>query len=361
MTGLPTLAAESAAGPADRSPEPADQAAPAEPARARRPGLVAAGRRVLIVFVLAAVGYAAASEWSTVSGTVRALSLGSLLLSGAALVAGLLAATVGWQLVLDGLGPPVGLRRAGQILLVGSLGKYVPGSVWAYVLQMELGRRSGVQRTRILTASIVQTAVSVVASLLLGIIALPLVLKQSPEAGWLYCLLPVGLAVLYPPVLSRLVDTGLRLLRRPGLERPIGYAVVGKTLLCSLVSYGLFGVHLWLLAAAWSRAGAGGVLLCTGAIAVALTVSLFAFILPSGVGLREAVVAAVLSSMMPPARAVAVALVSRLFFTVGDVASAGLAALGVRLSGARGGRDRRRGVRRDPARASGPADEPGAG
>jgi glycosyltransferase 2 family protein len=328
MTGLPTLEAAPGAGPDTAGSPPAVPAA-----RTVRAGLVSVARKVLIAVVLAAVGYAVASEWSTVSSTLRTLSWSSVTLSGAALIAGLLASTLGWQIVLDELGPPVGFRRAGQILLVGSLGKYLPGSVWAYLLQMELGRKAGAARTRILTASIVQTAVSVVASLLLGILALPLVLKRSPEAGWLYCLLPVGLTVLYPRVLTKLVDTGLRLLRRPGLERPIGYATVGKTLLCSLVSYGLFGVHLWLLAETWSRVGASGVLLCTGAIAVALTISLFAFILPSGVGLREAVVAAVLSSMMPPARAVAVALVSRLFFTFGDVATAGLAALGARWSG----------------------------
>lgn len=299
-------------------------------------GLLSAVRRTLTAVVLAAVSYAAITGWTTVSGTVRALSPASLLLSAAALVAGLLAGTVGWQIVLDTLGPPVGLRRAGRILLVGSLGKYVPGSVWAYVLQMELGRKAGVERSRILTASIVQTAVSVVAALLLGIAALPLVLRQTPQAGWLYCLLPVGLAVLYPPLLSRLVDSGLRLLRRPGLEHPIGYTAIGKTLLCSLVSYGFFGVHLWLLTATWSRntvVGTGGVLLCTGAIAVAMTVGMFAFVLPSGVGLREALVAAALSSVLPPARAVAVALVSRLFFTLGDVAAAGLAALAGRLPG----------------------------
>ena len=363
MTGLTALAAEPGAGSGTKpgtdpsAPESDAAATPPPPSRPTRARLIAAARKVLVVVVLAAVAYAVSSQWTTVSSTIRTLSWSSLVLSGAALVAGMLAATLGWQIVLDELGPPVGIRRAGQILLVGSLGKYLPGSVWAYVLQMELGRKAGVQRTRILTASIVQTAVSVVASLLLGITALPLVLKRSPEAGWLYCLLPVGLAVLYPPVLTKLVDTGLRLLRRPGLERPINRATVGKTLLCSLVSYGLFGIHLWLLGAVWSKAGADGVLLCTGAIAVALTVSLFAFILPSGVGLREAVLAAVLRSMMPPGRADAVALVSRVFFTFGDVVTAGIAALGARWAGQPSGQSSGPGSKRLPEQ--GPKAGPG--
>lgn len=43
----------------------------------------------------------------------------------------MLISTRGRQIVLDDLGPPVGFRRGCQISLVGSLGKYLPGSVWA--------------------------------------------------------------------------------------------------------------------------------------------------------------------------------------------------------------------------------------
>lgn len=65
-------------------------------------------------------------------------------------------ATYGWQVIVDELGAPVGGFRCGQIYLVGQLGKYLPGSVWAYLLQMELGRRAGVPRARVFTASLVQ-------------------------------------------------------------------------------------------------------------------------------------------------------------------------------------------------------------
>jgi hypothetical protein len=303
-----------------------DDLAPGGPAPARV-RIVVAVRRGLLLLVVLAVGYTLVSQWGVVSTTLSAISWPAIGFSEAALILGMLASTYGWQIVLDDLGPRVGIARGGQIVLVGALGKYVPGSVWAYVLQMELGRRAGVQRARILTTSIVQVAVSVVASLLLGILALPLVLKHSPEAVWLFALLPFGLASLHPRILTWLVSTGLRLVKQPGLVRPLSYATVGKTFLCALLSYGLFGVHLWLLAQSQGDAAFSGLLLCIGAIAVGLTAGLFAFILPSGVGVREAVVAAALSSVMSPAKAVAFAIASRLLFTVGDVVTAGGAAL----------------------------------
>lgn len=314
--------------PAEASVEAGVEAAvePTAP-RSTRARIVAVLRAVLLVVVVLALAYTLESQWGTVSTTLSTLSWGTLLLSEGALLVGLMATTYGWLIVLDDLGPKVGVRRGFQINLVGALGKYVPGSVWAYVLQMELGKKAGVERVRIITTTIVQVAVSVVASLLLGILALPLVLKHSPEAVWLFVLLPFGLAGLHPRFLTWLVSKGLRLMKKPGLEQQLSYATIGKALLCALICYAFFGIHLWLLAKSQGDAGFNEVLLCTGAISVGMTAGLFAFLLPSGVGVREAVVAGALSSVMSPAKAVAFAFASRLLFTIGDVLTAGTAAL----------------------------------
>lgn len=315
--------------PAEQTMSPADIADDAVPPapKTTRAKVVSALRVVMLVVVVLALGYTLESQWGTVSQTLSTLSWPTLILSEAALLAGLMATTYGWQIVLDDLGPKVGFRRGSQINLVGALGKYVPGSVWAYVLQMELGSKVGVQRVRMITTTVVNVAVSVVASLILGILALPLVLEHSPDAIWLFALLPFGLAGLHPKFLTWLVSKGLRLMKKPPLEQALGYATIGKALLCALLCYGFFGVHLWLLAKSQGHPGFNEVLLCTGAIAVGMTAGLFAFILPSGVGVREAVVAGALSSVMSPAKAVAFAVASRLLFTVGDMLTAGGAAL----------------------------------
>jgi uncharacterized membrane protein YbhN (UPF0104 family) len=57
-----------------------------------------------------------------------------------------------------------------------------------------------------------------------------------------------------------------------------------------------------------------------------------AFILPSGIGARELVIVGGLSAVMPYGQALALALVSRVVFTVVELAAAGVATLVVRLS-----------------------------
>jgi hypothetical protein len=294
--------------------------------RSWRPVAVTWLRRLLLVAVLAAAGYYLAGRWTEVWHTLRSVSPAHAVASQLAVFAAMVAATAGWRAVVNTLGEPVGGLRGGQIYLVGQLGKYLPGSVWAYLLQMELGRAAGVARARVFTASLVQLGVSMVTALALGVAALPLMLRHLPGAAWLFALLPLGVVLLHPKVLTRGTCLVLRLLRRPPLEQPLTWRTVGLVVACSVATYGLYGLHLWLLAGSAGAVGVGGILLCTGAIAVGLNAGLLLFVLPSGAGLRDLVVAAALATTVGPVRAAAFAVVSRLMFTAGDLITAAAAA-----------------------------------
>jgi uncharacterized membrane protein YbhN (UPF0104 family) len=293
-------------------------------------------RRALLVFVLAAAVYALVSKWRPVSQTLLALPWYSVLFSECAVVLGVLAGTLAWQTIVDDLGSPIGMFKGAQIMLVGSLGKYVPGSVWAYLLQMELGRKAGLPRARIFTGSLIHVGVSIVASLMLGVAALPVVLHDQAMRGaaWLFALLPIGLIALHPRILTRATSLVLRILKRPPLDHRLRWSTIGKVLGLLLLSYLLLGTHLWLLANSVGTAGVAGLMLCSGAIAVGLTAGLFFFVLPSGAGVREAVVTASLAATMGSVdKALAFAVASRLMFIVADLVTAGVAALLARRHG----------------------------
>ncbi|WP_229686208.1 lysylphosphatidylglycerol synthase transmembrane domain-containing protein [Longimycelium tulufanense] len=326
-TATPALTTEVAdSGTASaRAREAADTVGP-EGASAGKAGVLL--RRGLLVLVLAGAAWALVAHWHQVWATVLAVPGPALVASMLALLAGLVAGTVSWRVVVDDLGEPVGTFRGAQIMLVGQLGKYVPGSVWAYLLQMELGRAVGLPRARIFTASLLHVGIGVVGSLVLGLLALPVALTDHPETLWLFLLLPVGLAALHPRVLSWGASRVLRLLRRSPLERPLQWPVVLRALGLVLLSYTLFGLHLWLLATSLGARGWSGLTVCIGAMAMGLVVGMFAFLLPSGLGAREAVVvAALLASGMSVVEAGAFAALSRMMFTVADLAMAGGAAL----------------------------------
>jgi hypothetical protein len=281
-----------------------------------------------------------AREWPEVSATVRSLPGEHVLLATVAAAAGVLLGPLVWRAALAAMGTGVRIPDAATIYLVGQLGKYVPGSVVALLLQMELARSAGISRARGLTASLLTAGVAVVTSLLAGLLAVPALVRSWPVLLWLFALLPVGLVLLHPTALTSVVDRLLALLRQGPLpQRLAGRAIVRASGL-SLLGYVLYGVHLFLLVDTLQGSGSTNrallLLLCVGTMGVAMTAGLAAFVLPSGIGAREAVIVGALTAVLPYGQALALAIVSRVVFTVVELASAGVATLVARFTARRG-------------------------
>lgn len=283
-------------------------------------------RYVLLAIV---VGFAVvffARQWTSITDVIAHIPISSSVLSFVAVLLGMIANVLSWVTLLNGLGHVVPLPRASQIMLVGQLGKYVPGSVWAYVMQMELGRQYGIARARVLVTALYAAGIGVVASLILGTSVLPSVTAEQPLLAWLYVLLPVGLVCLHPRVMTALSNLALRIFRRPPLQHTVGFRTILTAVGWALLSYLLYGVHLQLLVGVSAPASPLSILMLAGALSLGFTASLIAFILPSGAGIREVVVIAVLTTMLLPlAESSAIALLSRAMFTAGDLLLAGTA------------------------------------
>ncbi|CRK60890.1 hypothetical protein; putative membrane protein [Alloactinosynnema sp. L-07] len=289
---------------------------------------VAWARRLLLVVVVAGAVWTLSRNWNTVWDTLKTLPWGSVLLSELSVMVGIGIGVMAWRTLVEDLGPHVGVFRCAQINLVGSLGKYVPGSVWAYLLQMELARKAKVGRARIFTASLVQVGLALVAAALFGVLAMPVLIDKFPGAIFFAVLLPVGLLALHPRLLNWATNKVLKLIKRSPLERPLHFRMVGEALGFQIVSYFFYGLHLWVLVdAVGAASGLTGLLLCTGAIAIGLNAGMFVFVLPSGAGVRDGVIVAVLLSALPYGQALAFAVVSRVMFLIADLTTAGVAAL----------------------------------
>lgn len=280
-------------------------------------------RRLLVAAVVVAAVVAVWRQWPDVRDTLAAIVWWQVGLSFAVLVVGVLLGMASWRSVLVGISHPGAGTRIGQIYLIGQMGKYVPGSVWAFLLQMEVGRKNGVARAQVFVTSLVTTGVSVAASLIVGAVAVPQLTDTHPWVRWLYLLLPVVLVALHPRVVTALVNLALRILRREPLAEPLRLRTIAVSMLWALAMYGAYGVHLWILIRSGGGIGFENALLGTSALALGMTAGLVAFLLPSGIGAREAVLVAALSTFLPAGTALAMTLLSRVMFTVAELACMG--------------------------------------
>lgn len=323
------------------------------------------------MFVAVALGFAVLAlvrYGADMRDAARDLHWQAVLLSGLAGLGFIVLPMLSWRALMAGLGSPLPLDAAFRVVFLSQLGKYVPGSIWPFVAQVELGREHGVPRRRSLTVGLLTVGVSLVVGLAVAAAALPLV---SPDAArrywWVLGAAPLLLGSLHPVVLNPLLDRLLRLARRPTLERRLTLRVIAISAMWSVASWLLAGVHIWILARDLGASGAGSYVAATGAYALAWSMGLLFVVAPAGLGVREVVLTAGLAPMLGSGQVLVVVIASRLLLTVVDLALAAVAVLLGRrhvaaqpdeLADAAAARAAERAAHRDEARRDSEVDPP---
>jgi len=234
-----------------------------------------------------------------------------------------------WFSLLRGLSVAAPWFEAAPVFFVSQLGKYVPGSVWPVVAQMEFGRRWNTPRRTMLTANILMLAVLAATGLITGAALLP----WSTDGGlgrywWTLLFLPPLLLALHPRTIPAVLDWLFRLLGREPLNvRPSGRSMLAATI-WSFAVWLVMGLQLLTLVRALGMADIAATPAAVGGMGLAWAAGLIFIPAPAGAGVRDAVIVAIFAPHIGTAPALAVALASRVLLLLADVvlALAGAAA-----------------------------------
>jgi uncharacterized membrane protein YbhN (UPF0104 family) len=293
----------------------------------------AIGSRLLkwaVVVVAVGVGaYEIHKEWNQVHQALGQIGFLSSLWALLALLGMQFAALKVWQILMAGLGSPLRLPVAGRILLIGQLGKYIPGSVWPILAQMELGARAKVPRSRSATGSVLAMIVSLVAGLITAMVTLPFASRNAAYL-WVFLIVPVVVVCLHPRVLNPLIDKLLTVAKRPALEQPLSGRLLFHAFAWSFTAWLFNGLQIWFLAEKFGAPAGKTALIALGGYAFAWCVGFVVIIAPAGGGVRDVLLIAALTPVIGGPAALAVALVSRAVNTISDLLVAGVAAAGSR-------------------------------
>jgi hypothetical protein len=291
------------------------------PPAARRPlrwrGAV---RLLVLVGFLGALAWSLVAQWGAVRPLLGQLSILSLGAAMAAVAGGILATFQCWRTILTGLGGRLPVAAGARVFFVGQLGKYLPGSVWPVMAQMELARDYQVPQRTSGAAVGVFMLVVVGSGLAVAAATTPLLGSDAFHSyWWLLAVLPVALLLVVPPVLNRLLALALRLARRPPLPAPLPALAVLSAAGWALVSWLAYGLHVWVLAGQLAPGGLPLLARATGAFAAAWCVGFLLVVAPAGAGAREAALILLLGTALTRPQATVVAVVSRLLFVLGDL------------------------------------------
>lgn len=239
-----------------------------------------------------------------------------------------------WRETLKGLGVTLPVRDGARVYFVTQIGKYLPGSVWPAVMQMEAGRRRGATRAKMLWANLATILISCAVGLSVAAVLLPVYDRHALNHYWWGLLaLPLLMASLHPRVLPWILDRALQVLHRPPTGERLTLRCELRAAGWSLLSWAGLGAQVAVLVVASGSPGFGPVALSVGAMGLAVPLGILFIPAPAGAGIRDVVLLLVLAAVMDSGRAVAVVVGSRAILVLCDVllaAAAGLAGAGRR-------------------------------
>jgi uncharacterized membrane protein YbhN (UPF0104 family) len=283
--------------------------------------------RVLFVAIaVALLVVALVHKGPTLRREVRDLSAPVIFAAFVAGLAGLTCSMVVWRCLLADLGSPLSFGDAWRVMFIGQLGKYIPGSVWPVIGQMELGAERGVPRSRSAVSMVLSAGVMVLTGTLVAAATVPFGARGSVgRCWWILLLIPIGVTLLSPPLLNRMLAFTLRLLRTATPPQRVTTRGLVVSVVWALVGWLSNGAMTYIIMRRLAGPGHAVVLVSVGGFALSWVAGYLAVFAPAGAGVREAVMVAVLGTQTKTSVALVVALITRALTIAADALTGGLA------------------------------------
>ncbi|HEV8149071.1 MAG TPA: lysylphosphatidylglycerol synthase transmembrane domain-containing protein [Gemmatimonadales bacterium] len=266
-------------------------------------------------------------NWATIRAEPVAwrLAPGWILASLATILVTYALLSESWRRMLQGFGPRLRWIDAARIWVLSSMGKYLPGKVWAIAGMAVLAQRRGVPAWSATGSAILLQVVSIgTGALLVGLTGMASLEAHRPGSRIALVVIMLGsvaalLLVSWAPLTRRLLA---RLAIAPETRATPSAPALGFGLAANLAAWILYGCALWLLARGILPAAELPLPEAVGAFAGSYIAGLLFLLAPGGLGVREGVFMWMLQDRLGPANALALAAVSRLGMTVADVLAA---------------------------------------
>jgi len=286
-------------------------------------------RLAQIAVLLVAAGFLIAlviSQWAALQAYEWQLAPGWALLALAGLELTWLLELNTWRMILASLGGPLPFRRAAPIWFLSNILRYIPGNIWQFLGMAELAHEEGVPRLVTLTSIVLHQAISTA----VGIVIAAVYFAALGQGEWLRYLrpllwfVPLGLLMLQPRILERVLNWAFRKMGRPPIRVTLTWGQIWILIGRYFVVWVAMGLSFATLVRALVPISWSDVPYLVASWAAAYVIGYLALLTPAGLGVREGVLAVLLFPIMPPPVAAVVAIMARLWMVVAEVLGAGV-------------------------------------
>lgn len=261
------------------------------------------------------------SHWTALKGYSWKLSLPIGLLSFGALLGSLFLLPWGLKVVLALLGHPIPFFRMGKILFLSLMAKYLPGGWWTLVGRAHLYRQEGLTLAQASVAVFLETILIVTA----GIFVFAIFSLGSSSFLWdlqkifLIVLGSVCLFLIHPLFLNLLLSLAERIFKKPVTPLQYPYRKIAYPFFIFFLFWLGMGTSFWLLADSLLGLKLTALPRMVSAFALSWVLGFLSLVTPGGLGVREGALTLLLKPYLPFYTAVALGLLSRLWWMGGEI------------------------------------------
>jgi uncharacterized membrane protein YbhN (UPF0104 family) len=286
-----------------------------------------AWRRWLTVAIVAAVAFflvrSIYRQWDTIAHFHWVPNWGLLILSACVVWTDFVILILLWRYILVRVASrPLSFRSAYRVWFLSNFGKYLPGKVWTVMGMVYLLKAEGHSTAPVLVSAILNQALSILSGLALSIAVLGVDLIGGMPVPVLVIVALLAVAVLYPPLLQRMINLGLRVVRRDAIEIPLPFATVAALFLVYLATWIAYGCAFWLLLLGIGIHPTTSFVGIVAIFAASYLLGFLALFVPGGLGVREGALAMLIARSIPSGLAAPVAVLSRVWLTITELMGA---------------------------------------
>ena len=226
-----------------------------------------------------------------------------------------------WGIILAHFGHALSYQQSFLVVRQAELSRYVPGAIWQYVSRAYLAGQQGVPAAATLAATLVDTVILLMASVLP---AMWFLTETLPALGdhqrVLVVVIPaVACVAVHPRVLNLWAGFLSRKLKQPYTELKIRWAAMAGIWAVYLLTWVVLGLGVGLFVRAVLAIPLDWLPRLASHYALGWFVGMISIIAPAGMGVRDGTFGLLTSNLMPIGTAMTVAVGVRLWLTLTEL------------------------------------------
>jgi len=265
------------------------------------------------------------NSWGDLKDYEFELNLTLFLLSYIFVIVYFVFLALGWGLLLKVLRKPgVPMLKALKIRTISDFGRFVPGKVWLILGRIHLTKKYKIPAEVVTLSALMEVFLNFFGALLLFVFVFLLIVNNFLTN---YALLSLPLILLFvfllhPKWTNIFMKLAAKLLKRKFVKSKVKFGYMLSLVSVFFVSWFILSIGFFLMVYSVYPIPLSYLLPLGGIFAISWMLGCVAFIVPAGLGVREAFLTYFLSFYLPGPVGVLVSLLSRIWFIFGEILAA---------------------------------------